>query len=80
MDVESLCAAAYGECSPERANSRNGYRERSWETRGGSVELKIPKLRKGSGRGSTSHRKEIGGDHGAGVCGTVLGACNRYCT
>ena len=48
MDVESLCAAAYGERSPERANSRNGYRERSWETRGGSVELKIPMLRKGS--------------------------------
>ena len=48
MDVESLCAAAYGERSSERANSRNGYRERTWETRGGSVELKIPKLRKGS--------------------------------
>ncbi len=44
MDVESLCAAAYGERSPERANSRNGYRERTWETRGGSVDLKIPKL------------------------------------
>src|SRR5246500_3716187 len=48
MDVESLCAAAYGERSPERANSRNGYRERTWETRGGSVDLKIPKLRKGT--------------------------------
>ena len=48
MDAESLCAAAYGERSPERLNSRNGYRERLWETRAGSVELKIPKLRKGS--------------------------------
>src|SRR6185503_2039592 len=48
MDAESLCAAAYGERSPERANSRNGYRERLWETRAGSVDLKIPKLRKGS--------------------------------
>jgi len=48
MDVESLCAAAYGERSPERLNSRNGYRERLWETRAGSVDLKIPKLRKGS--------------------------------
>jgi putative transposase len=47
-DTESLCAAAYGERSPERANSRNGYRERLWETRAGSVDLKIPKLRKGS--------------------------------
>src|SRR5271170_7186914 len=48
MDAESLCAAAYGERSPDRANSRNGYRERLWETRSGSVDLKIPKLRKGS--------------------------------
>src|SRR5882724_3792705 len=48
MDAESLCAAAYAERSPERLNSRNGYRERTWETRGGSVDLKIPKLRKGS--------------------------------
>ena len=48
MDVESLCAAAYGERSPERQNSRNGFRERLWETRAGSVDLKIPKLRKGS--------------------------------
>ena len=48
MDTESLCAAAYGERTPERTNSRNGYRERLWETRAGSVELKIPKLRKGS--------------------------------
>ena len=48
MDVESLCAAAYGERSAERLNSRNGYRERTWDTRGGSVDLKIPKLRKGS--------------------------------
>ena len=48
MDVESLCAAFYGERSSERLNSRNGYRERLWETRAGSVDLKIPKLRKGS--------------------------------
>jgi len=48
MDAEGLCAAAYGERSPERANSRNGYRERLWETRAGSIDLKIPKLRKGS--------------------------------
>jgi putative transposase len=48
MDAESLCAAAHGERSPERLNSRNGYRERLWETRAGSVDLKIPKLRKGS--------------------------------
>ena len=48
MDAEGLCAAAYAERSPERLNSRNGYRDRMWETRAGSVDLKIPKLRKGS--------------------------------
>ena len=48
MDVESLCAAGYGERSEERMNSRNGYRERLWQTRAGAVDLKIPKLRKGS--------------------------------
>jgi putative transposase len=48
MDAEGLCQAAYGQRSPERANSRNGYRERSWDTRAGTVALKIPKLRKGS--------------------------------
>ena len=41
MDTESLCAAAYAERSPDRADSRNGYRERLWETRAGSVDLKI---------------------------------------
>ena len=48
MDVEALCKAAYGERSEERANSRNGYRERALETRAGTVDLKIPKLRSGS--------------------------------
>jgi putative transposase len=48
MDVEGLCAAGYGERSEGRANSRNGYRERAWETRAGSVGLRIPKLRQGS--------------------------------
>ena len=48
MDAEGVCAAAYAERSPERLNSRNGYRDRMWETRAGSVDLKIPKLRKGS--------------------------------
>jgi putative transposase len=48
LDVESLCQAAYGERTTDRANSRNGYRDRRWDTRSGSVELKIPKLRKGS--------------------------------
>jgi putative transposase len=48
MDVETLCQAAYGERSDERINSRNGYRDRGYETRAGKVDLKIPKLRTGS--------------------------------
>ena len=48
MDVESLCGAGYDVKSSDRTNSRNGYRERNWETRAGTVDLKIPKLRAGS--------------------------------
>lgn len=48
MDIESLCQAAYGERSEERINSRNGYRDRAYETRAGKLDLKIPKLRSGS--------------------------------
>ncbi len=48
MDVEGLCGAGYGERNPERANSRNGFRDRVWETRTGAVDLRIPKLRQGS--------------------------------
>jgi putative transposase len=48
LDVEGRCGAGYDEKSAERINSRNGYRDRTWDTRAGSVELKIPKLRQGS--------------------------------
>jgi putative transposase len=48
MDVETLCGAGYDVKSAERTNSRNGYRDRIWETRTGTVDLKIPKLRQGS--------------------------------
>ncbi|MFZ1104323.1 MAG: IS256 family transposase [Hyphomicrobiaceae bacterium] len=48
MEVEGRTGAAYGERSLGRLNQRNGYRERSWETRAGTVDLAIPKLRKGS--------------------------------
>jgi hypothetical protein len=48
LDVEGRCGAGYDEKTAERLNSRNGYRDRSWDTRVGSVELKIPKLRQGS--------------------------------
>lgn len=48
LEVEGQTGAAYGEKSPERLAQRNGYRDRTWETRAGTVELRIPKLRKGS--------------------------------
>ncbi len=48
FEIEQRCGAEYGERTGDRANSRNGYRDRLWETRAGSVELRIPKLRKGS--------------------------------
>ena len=47
LEVEGLCGAGPGECSPERINQRNGYWDRGWETRAGTVDLRIPKLRKG---------------------------------
>jgi putative transposase len=48
MEVSGLTGAALGERSPDRLVQRNGYRDRIWETRAGTVELRIPKLRKGS--------------------------------
>jgi putative transposase len=49
LDAEARCGAGYDEKSPQtRQNSRNGYRERLWDTRAGAIELKIPKLRRGS--------------------------------
>jgi transposase-like protein len=47
-EADALCGAEYGERSSERTNSRNGYRQRDWDTRAGTVELAIPKLRTGS--------------------------------
>ena len=48
LEVGGLTGAGYGEKSPDRLAQRNGYRDRDWETRAGTVELRIPKLRKGS--------------------------------
>lgn len=48
LETEALCNAAPGERSAERLNQRNGYRDRDWQTRAGTVELRIPKLRRGS--------------------------------
>ena len=48
IEVGALTGAGLGERSPDRRAQRNGYRDRDWETRAGTVELRIPKLRKGS--------------------------------
>jgi transposase-like protein len=48
LETEAICNAAPGERSTDRHNQRNGYRDRDWETRAGTVELRIPKLRRGS--------------------------------
>src|SRR4051794_20530781 len=47
-EVEQLTGAARGARTPDRADHRNGYRERGWETRAGRIEPAVPKLRKGS--------------------------------
>ena len=47
-DVDLLCGAAYGERSESRVNSANGHGTRRWDTRAGTINLEIPKLRKGS--------------------------------
>ena len=44
-DADAVCGAAYGERSPDRVNRRNGYRDREWDTRAGTIDVAIPKLR-----------------------------------
>jgi putative transposase len=48
IEVGALTGAGHGEKSAARLAQRNGYRERDWQTRAGTVELRIPRLRKGS--------------------------------
>ena len=47
-EVDSTCGAAHGVRSEDRVNSRNGFRERAWDTRAGTIDLEIPKLRQGT--------------------------------
>src|SRR5206468_1568367 len=47
-EADAVCGAAYGTSSPERVNSRNGYRHRDLDTRVGTLDVAIPKLRSGT--------------------------------
>ena len=47
-EADAICGAPYGERSDERTNRRNGYRMRPWDTRTGTIDLAVPKLREGS--------------------------------
>ena len=47
-DADSVCGAAYGTVTEERVNRRNGYRHRDFDTRAGTIDVAIPKLRQGS--------------------------------
>ena len=47
-EADALCDAVYGERSPQRSNRRNGYRHRDFDTRAGTIDVAIPKLRSGS--------------------------------
>ena len=48
FDADNVCGAEYGVASPERVNQRNGYRHRELDTRVGTIDVAIPKLRQGS--------------------------------
>jgi putative transposase len=70
-DVDVAWNAGYGEVTPDRVNSRNGYRRREWDIRAGTIELAIPKLRYGSSRTTkwTESRRYMGLE--------ILAACRK---
>jgi transposase-like protein len=47
-EADAVCGAEYGTVSPERVNRRNGYRHRDLDTRSGTLDVAVPKLREGS--------------------------------
>jgi len=47
-EADALCGAGYGERSEQRSNRRNGYRHRDFDTRAGTIDVAVPKLRQGS--------------------------------
>jgi len=81
-EADAICGAPYGARSPERTNSRNGYRAREWDTRTGSVELALPKLRSFAAWEGWSvaaeARLRVGGKRHDGRVGNVL-ICRDGC-
>jgi len=47
-EIDAVCGAPYGRVSVDRVNRRNGYRNRRWDTRTGTIDLAVPRLRSGS--------------------------------
>jgi len=78
--AQEACGAEYGERSPERVNSRNGYRLRDWDTRVGLIQLAVPQaatrqVRLGLAAGAqTQSRTSHGGRHRTGLRGWRLHA------
>lgn len=67
-EVTELVGAEHGERNPEgRTAQRNGYRDRDWDTRAGTIELKVPRLRTGSNFPSILDARKTGG--AGAVCG-----------
>ena len=74
MEVGGLTGAPYGEKSPARLVQRNGHRERDLQTRAGTVEPRIPKLRKGSYFPGFLEPRRMAESEAAQPC---LGQCHR---
>lgn len=55
-EADAICGAEYGARSPERANTRNGYRHRDFDTRVGTMDVAIPNLRAGRRPARTGRR------------------------
>jgi site-specific recombinase XerD len=72
-EADAMCGAGWGEVSPERVNRRNGYRSRPWDTRAGSIDVKIPKRRRDGGRvcsrRALAQVLEVLDEHGVGRAG-----------
>ena len=82
LDVDNRCGAGHSERTDARTNSRNGFRDRPWDTRAGTVALRIPKLRSGSYFSAlpgapADRRKGAGGGRPGSLCAGNFDALGR---